>query len=94
MVRAGVQELEDAGGDAHNTARPDCPDYLHLIQERTKMPRKPNYNFERSQREKNKAAKKAERLRLKAERAEARKAGNSEAGAETGAQIETEGQQE
>lgn len=94
MVRAGVQELEDAGGDAHNTARPDCPDYLHLIQERTKMPRKPNYNFERSQREKNKAAKKAERLRLKAEKAEARKAGTSGTEAETGAQIETEGQQE
>ncbi len=96
MVRAGVQELEDAGGDAHNTARPDCPDYLHLIQERTKMPRKPNYNFERSQREKNKAAKKAERLRLKAEKAEARKAGNreTETDTDTGAQIETEGQQE
>lgn len=40
------------------------------------MARKPNYNFERSQREKNKAAKKAERLRLKAERSEARKAGD------------------
>jgi hypothetical protein len=40
------------------------------------MARKPNYNFERSQREKNKNAKKAERLRLKTERAEARKAGN------------------
>jgi len=39
------------------------------------MPRKPNYNFERSQREKNKAAKKAERLRLKAEKSEARKTG-------------------
>jgi len=32
------------------------------------MPRKPNYRFERSQREKNKAAKKAERLRAKAEK--------------------------
>lgn len=58
------------------------------------MPRKPNYNFERSQREKNKAAKKAERLRLKAERAESRKAGNKETETDTGAQIETEGQQE
>ena len=36
--------------------------------ERTRMPRKPNYRFERSQREKNKAAKKAERLRAKAEK--------------------------
>lgn len=43
------------------------------------MPRKPNYNFERSQREKNKAAKKAERLRLKAEKSEARKAGADDA---------------
>ena len=58
------------------------------------MPRKPNYNFERSQREKNKAAKKAERLRLKAEKAEARKAGNRETETDTVAQIETEGQQE
>ena len=46
------------------------------------MPRKPNYNFERSQREKNKAAKKAERLRLKAEKAEARKAGTAEENSE------------
>ncbi len=39
------------------------------------MPRKPNYNFERSQREKSKAAKKAERLRLKVEKSAAKKAG-------------------
>lgn len=39
------------------------------------MPRKPNYNFERSEREKTKAAKKAERLRLKEEKSAARKAG-------------------
>ena len=58
------------------------------------MPRKPNYNFERSQREKNKAAKKAERLRLKAEKAEARKAENRGTEADTEVQIETEGQQE
>ena len=56
------------------------------------MPRKPNYNFERSQREKNKAAKKAERLRLKAEKSEARKA--QAAGGETGAEAETESQPE
>jgi len=43
------------------------------------MPRKPNYNFERSEREKSKAAKKAERLRIKAEKSAARKAGADEA---------------
>jgi hypothetical protein len=42
--------------------------------ERTGMPRKPNYQFERSERAKSKAAKKAERLRAKAEKSEARKA--------------------
>ena len=54
------------------------------------MPRKPNYNFERSQREKNKAAKKAERLRLKTEKSEARKA--LAAGGETGAETEAGGE--
>jgi hypothetical protein len=38
------------------------------------MPRKPNYRFERSQRDKSKADKKAERLRAKAEKSDARKA--------------------
>ena len=38
------------------------------------MPRKPNYRFERSERTRLKAAKKAERLAAKQERAEARKA--------------------
>lgn len=38
------------------------------------MPRKPNYGFERSQRTKAKAEKKAERLRAKAEKVAARKA--------------------
>jgi hypothetical protein len=38
------------------------------------MPRKPNYKFERNQREKNKATKKAERLQAKAEKLAARKA--------------------
>jgi hypothetical protein len=42
------------------------------------MPRKPNYNFERSERAKQKAAKKAERLKAKAEKSEARKAGAME----------------
>ena len=37
------------------------------------MPRKPNYRFERSEREKSKAAKKAERLQAKAEKSAARK---------------------
>ncbi len=38
------------------------------------MPRKPNYKFERMERDRAKAAKKAERLKLKQERAEQRKA--------------------
>ncbi len=37
------------------------------------MPRKPNYRFERSERAKNKAAKKAERLQAKADKSAARK---------------------
>ena len=49
------------------------------------MPRKPNYNFERSQREKAKAEKKAARLRAKAEKSEARKAASGE-----GEAVETE----
>ena len=38
------------------------------------MPRKPNYRFERSQRAKSKATKKAIRLQAKAEKSAARKA--------------------
>ncbi len=38
------------------------------------MARKPNYNFERSQRAKNKAQKKAERLEAKKRKSEERKA--------------------
>lgn len=38
------------------------------------MPRKPNYNFERNQRAKSKAAKKAERLEAKARKSAERKA--------------------
>ena len=37
------------------------------------MPRKPNYKFERSERAKSKATKKAERLQAKAEKSAARK---------------------
>lgn len=37
------------------------------------MPRKPNYRFERSERTRLKAAKKAERLAAKQEKAEARR---------------------
>ena len=50
------------------------------------MPRKPNYKFERMERDRAKAAKKAERLKLKQERAEQRKA---ELGGETGLDGET-----
>ena len=42
------------------------------------MPRKPNYRFERSEREKKKAAKKAERLQAKAGKSEARKSAPEE----------------
>ncbi len=41
------------------------------------MARKPNYNFERMERERAKAAKKAARLEAKRERAEKRKAENA-----------------
>ena len=46
------------------------------------MPRKPNYRFERSERDRQKAAKKAERLQAKADRAAARRdtPENSESG--------------
>lgn len=37
------------------------------------MPRKPNYKFDRNQRAKSKATKKAERLQAKVEKSEARK---------------------
>jgi len=48
------------------------------------MPRKPNYSFERSERDKAKAAKKAERLKAKTEKAEARNAGlQKDGGAES-----------
>lgn len=42
------------------------------------MPRKPNYKFERMQREKAKAYKKAEKMRVKAEKAEQAKAAAAE----------------
>ena len=51
-----------------------CHDEL----ERTGMPRKPNYNFERSERTKAKAAKKAERLQAKAQKSADRKAETTE----------------
>jgi hypothetical protein len=46
------------------------------------MPRKPNYDFERRERDKARALKKAERQRLKKEKADLRK----EAAADPGAQ--------
>ena len=42
------------------------------------MPRKPNYRFERSERDKSKAAKKAARLQEKAENSEAKKTDSDE----------------
>ncbi len=44
------------------------------VHERNQMPRKPNYRFERSQRNKSKAEKKAERLEAKTRKSDARKA--------------------
>ena len=43
------------------------------------MPRKPNYRFERMERERRKAEKKAARAQAKAERAEARKLEDTDA---------------
>jgi len=43
------------------------------------MPRKPNYGFERAERNRTKAMKKAERLRAKAEKSAARKSDSDEA---------------
>lgn len=43
-----------------------------------RMPRKPNYRFERSERERQKAAKKAARLAAKQERSEAARDKNAE----------------
>ncbi|MDH3579296.1 MAG: hypothetical protein OEM91_01555 [Hyphomicrobiales bacterium] len=42
------------------------------------MPRKPNYRFERNQRAKNKAAKKAERLEAKARKSADKKADDTD----------------
>lgn len=42
------------------------------------MPRKPNYRFERNERAKSKAAKKAERLEEKARKSDERKAARTE----------------
>ncbi len=53
------------------------------------MPRKPNYRFERSQREKTKALKKADRLKARAEKTAARKAKAGEGEALDEAQVET-----
>jgi len=51
------------------------------------MARKPNYNFEKAQREKAKAAKKAERLQAKADKAAAKKDGGIEGADEGDAPI-------
>ncbi len=55
---------------SHDTAALGC---CGNEPERSAMPRKPNYRFERSERDKNKAAKKAERLQAKADKSAARK---------------------
>ena len=48
------------------------------LTERLNMGRKPNYSFERMERQKLKASKKASRLEAKKERTEKRKAENTE----------------
>ncbi|MGI6852501.1 hypothetical protein [Mesorhizobium sp. 1B3] len=48
------------------------------------MPRKPNYDFERKERERAKAAKKAEKLAAKAEAREHSRSGDDGAPAQTG----------
>ncbi len=53
------------------------------------MPRKPNYGFERRERDRLKAEKKAEREKAKAERREAHKAVDSPAA--TGGEIDEDG---
>lgn len=60
------------------------------------MPRKPNYRFERMERERAKAAKKAARAQAKAERAERRKAGiiDDETDPAAGDSIDGEGEEE
>ncbi len=50
------------------------------------MARRPNYNFERAERARIKAAKKAERLQAKADRAAAKK-GEGEDGVDTGGEA-------
>ncbi len=50
------------------------------------MPRKPNYKFERMERDRAKTAKKAERLKMKQERAELKKT-EDEGGLAAGGQI-------
>lgn len=53
------------------------------------MARKPNYSFEKRERERAKAAKKAARAAAKAEKAEARKAGLTDSGGEDEREAET-----
>ena len=58
------------------------------------MPRKPNYRFERMERERSKAAKKAARAQAKADKAEARKAGTDEEALESGPDTAVDEQEE
>lgn len=58
------------------------------------MPRKPNYSFERSQRAKCKAAKKAERLQAKAEKLAARREKPDETETGTATAAATQDRQE
>jgi hypothetical protein len=53
------------------------------FQERISMPRKPNYKFERMQRDKAKADKKAEKMKARAEKSEQAKAATADVQAQT-----------
>ena len=75
--------------DSMTAAIARCHDGL----ERTRMPRKPNYNFERSERAKSKAAKKAERLQAKAQKSADRKGETTEGQSEGETEGPTEDQQ-
>ena len=56
------------------------------------MPRKPNYRFERSERAKTKALKKAEKLQAKIEKSEARKPDSDETSASQDRSGDSDGQ--
>ena len=67
----------------------NCTPLYRRTAERTQMPRKPNYRFERMERDKAKAAKRADRAAAKAAKAEAR-AGETPAEGEPEVEVTNE----